>query len=996
MPVKVVNMIPNSLSNETNRDSEPNISVNPASPLQMAASAFTPDPLASGSGPIFVSTNGGDTWTLNVVLPGGNQTVDITLRFANASNMLYAGIIRSDAGHHLNILRKDNFLMPGLMTILVDRSGVDQPYVAAATVLGGSGAGQDRVYVGDNDFGAPSGRTSTLDVSLNAATAPAPAGFNPDRIETRATSGQDGPSVRPAIHLNGTIYAAYFGWRSASGSITTADVVVVRDDNWGSGATPFRALVDSGDGQPGVRVVTGVSIPWDTINNIPASLGTQRIGSHLTIAVDPTDSQTVYVAWADGTSGSNYTIHLRRSIDGGAHWSGDLRAVVSATNPGLAVNSHGKVGFLYQKLVNPGSGNRWETHFELSNDHFDTVASDTILANVPDNNGSYAGVNPIGDYSSLVAVGKNFYGVFSGNNTPDNANFPNNVFYQRNADFTTHTLLDLSSNPVAASIDPFFFKFTTVEIADDFYVRDWTDSPSSGDNGAEPSTHPVFYATSDVWNRRGTLAGPFTNDQPSNEDAGNGAGNIGDNWAFARIRRNAPAASGSQTVTAHFLVSRFGTGSPYVDAGSMDPEVSFPDPDPTVVFNAADVGPVTTDAYHWHLNPTSSSHLCLAVEISSPNDPFVAPSLVGNTPGWPTTDLRIVNDNNKAQRNMGLSTTPARGVGMSDTFYAIAHNAATFPRDMVLSYTASPDAQRRLEGATIEIIGGRGKGFKSGDTITLKNMQPGEDRWIGLTFNPPAGKEGEVVAVDFYELVGGIPVNGFAIGAQLASTPRAIRAAVELHRSVFTRLVYGFNSGEARAAVTAAERLLSGKGITEATYLSFLRDALPAADGAVRGFVKSQKISDPFKVSDALKRLTEAQGDADAACVAHTTLLNKLDSLITMQQLAAGDPASILHNVRWQHDLYSRLPQLAQLKCRDEVRAQSAEFISAYSARKLGNRQFPELIRALLGCFRQTADGVKDLNLAEDISAMQDPKVELAALQKAHRSFLLKLQGLAK
>jgi hypothetical protein len=41
------------------------------------------------------------------------------------------------------------------------------------------------------------------------------------------------------------------------------------------------------------------------------------------------------------------------------------------------------------------------------------------------------------------------------------------------------------------------------------------------------------------------------------------------------------------------------------------------------------VGPEITNAYHWHLNAIASTHLCLAVEILSPNDPFVPPSLVG-------------------------------------------------------------------------------------------------------------------------------------------------------------------------------------------------------------------------------------------------------------------------------------------------------------------------------------------------------------------------------
>src|SRR5690349_809577 len=144
MGITIVNMIPNSLSGETNRDSEPNLSVNPANPLEIAASAFTPDPMGSGSGPIFVSTDGGNTWTLNVVLPGGNRTVDITLRFANASSVLYAGIMRFD-NSDLNILRKAGFTTPGLMTTLVDRANEDQPWVEAATLLGGNGTGRDRV-----------------------------------------------------------------------------------------------------------------------------------------------------------------------------------------------------------------------------------------------------------------------------------------------------------------------------------------------------------------------------------------------------------------------------------------------------------------------------------------------------------------------------------------------------------------------------------------------------------------------------------------------------------------------------------------------------------------------------------------------------------------------------------------------------------------------------------------------------------------------------------
>jgi hypothetical protein len=69
----------------------------------------------------------------------------------------------------------------------------------------------------------------------------------------------------------------------------------------------------------------------------------------------------------------------------------------------------------------------------------------------------------LGDYDHLVAVGPVFYGIFSANNTPDPANFPSGVKYQRNADFNKRRLLALdNTTAVDASIDPFFFKVTGV------------------------------------------------------------------------------------------------------------------------------------------------------------------------------------------------------------------------------------------------------------------------------------------------------------------------------------------------------------------------------------------------------------------------------------------------------------------------------------------------------------------------------------------------------
>lgn len=988
--ITVVDIIPQSLSGESNRDSEPNVAVNPANPQEIAASAFTPDPMGGVTGPIFVSTDGGGHWVLNNVLPGGNRSVDITLRFGGTSNVLYSGILRLD-NSHLNILRKPNFTAAGLMDILVDRASEDQPYVAAATVLGGSGTGRDRVYIGHNDFNASAGKTATVETSLDAALAVAPAGFFSIRIDPRATGGQDGPSIRPAIHLDGTVYAAYFGWRSSSGSNRIGDVVVARDDSWASGAAPFTALPDPNDSQAGVRVATNVSFPFNSL------LGTQRVGSHISIAVDPRNSRTVYLAWADGTSGANYTLHLRSSNDGGANWTPDLRTITTATNPALAVNRDGTVGFLYQQLGNPGSGNRWRTHFERSTNGFSSAPVDLTLADVPDSNGSYTGINPIGDYDHLMAAGRTFYGVFSGNNTPDNANFPNGVTYLRNANFTTHTLLPVSGTAaVAASIDPFFFKVADVTPENDFYVRDWTDNPASGDTGLEPSTHSVFYATSDVWNRRGTLPGNFPNDQPDSENAGNGAGNIGDNWAFARIRRNAPG-SGSQNVTAHFLVSKFGTGSNFVD-GSVDPDVSFPDPDPTITFNPSDIGPLITAACHWHLNAISSTHLCLAVEITAPNDPFVAPSLLGNAPGWPTTDLRIINDNNKAQRNMGLSTTPARGVGGRDSVYALVHNAATYRRDMVIRYQAAPEVIKRLGEPRIELVGSGGRPMRPDDTFTLSKMQPGENRWIGVTFTAPPGKEGEILPVNFYEVADGVVLNGFTVGPRLASMDQVIRDNLESHRSLLTRLAAGFHLPGAENEPAALRELLKRARFEEKAYAEFLRGYGTALRGALATLIKSQKVPDSFGMDAAAGNLVleASRGDVARCAVAHAALLNKADSFLTMLELSQGDTADILQNVRWQKDLYTRVPALKNLQCAKTIVESSDKFIALFSARKTDNKSYTDSVRELLGCFQETAKALTAVNCKENIAEIERSLESPRAMQKVHRGFLLKLQTLAR
>jgi hypothetical protein len=458
MLTRLVNLIPAALSGEANQDSEPNIAVNPAKPTEMVATAFTPDPFQGPNAPIYVSTDGGRTWSLRMVVPGNGPfgTGDISVGFATSGGTLYVGILSANAPPRqtrLRILRTANFLSSATLPVLVDRLRVDQPWVVAGTVLAGPGQGKDRVYVGSNDFAGPMGHTATVDRSLDAAHAPAPAGFAAERIERGATVGQDGPPVRLALHQDGTVYAVHQRWTAAAGNRITMDVVVTRDDAWASGPDPFSALSD-GDGSVGRRVVTGRTVVWN------ATMGQERLGADSAIAVDPNDSDTVWIAWGDQRAGAvpRWTIHVRRSTDRGRTWSGDLRTVRRGKNPCLAVNADGKVGFSCQRLTGSGATQRWVTTFEVTDDGWQTPVTPTVLHAALAARPVHTFLPYLGDYARVVAVGADYYGVFSGSNHPDRANFPNGVDYQRNVDWNAGTLIDIDgTTPVPDSVDPYFF-----------------------------------------------------------------------------------------------------------------------------------------------------------------------------------------------------------------------------------------------------------------------------------------------------------------------------------------------------------------------------------------------------------------------------------------------------------------------------------------------------------------------------------------------------------
>ena len=462
--VRLINMIPNSRSGETNQDSEPTITVDPLDFNRMAGSAFTWDnltgaPMTTATAPIYVSKDRGNTWTLAFIVPSkvgaGFPTGDINITFSGSlsgapahATWLYGGTLSSaTSGRPMTVLRTQDAYATAMMATLDTRTGnVDQPHAIALTAM----TGQDKLYVGfNNGFGcgvAPGGRSATVDTSQDAKIATPT--LTTTTIEARDTACQDGFAQVPAPHLDGTVYAAFIhDWSSSP------RMVVVRDDNWGIGATAFQALTDPSDGTAGRFIAAAMTLPSGV-------MGQNRLGaSNVSIAVDPRDSDRVYVAWGDSGGLNSETIHVRRSLNRGVDWStGDLLTVTNAMNPQIAISNVGTVGVLYQQVV---SGN-WETHFVRTTDPdasvFDTPG--VLLAKQSASTPTATFWPYIGDYASLVSAGRNFVGMFSASNYPDKTNFLKGVKYHREVDWGAHKLYTNATHTteVAPSIDPFFFE----------------------------------------------------------------------------------------------------------------------------------------------------------------------------------------------------------------------------------------------------------------------------------------------------------------------------------------------------------------------------------------------------------------------------------------------------------------------------------------------------------------------------------------------------------
>ena len=519
---------------------------------------------------------------------------------------------------------------------------------------------------------------------------------------------------------------------------------------------------------------------------------------------------------------------------------------------------------------------------------------------------------------------------------------------------------------------------------DNFYLRDWTEDSSNGDDGSEPSTSPDnFYTTGDVWNQdipNDPQISAVT-DIPGLTNAVIGGT---DNYAYVRVWRKAPGYDFPQ-VTVNFLTALFGSGSNFMSVGT----------ETLVIPSDFTTGYLPSQGLLWTPPEIVTNHYCIAAEIATINDPLIS-SLNGVAPGSHPDqgDIQIINENNKAQRNLQISLQMAQESESNEVpipSYALIHNGSIFTRNIEIEYKPDNDLDKQSKGMLLEVIGGNAAIDPKAQKITLRNMQPGENRWISLSLQQLKGEVNQQLTVNFNETSGGRIFNGFAITVLISEPKDVMRTNITLHLSTINRMI----SMVDQTRNFDFQRDFGEVELTEKGYLTLLDKTLLPIKKSISQLINDSRIGDPFSLEssiDLLSLMIENK-NIKPILLAHTSLLNRLDTFSVMVQIKDGNVADILQNVRWQRRLFDEIPSLSETRAVKHIIVQSDEFIRNWRPTANDYTLFSNLLKNLIPYFEEVVKILLsyDEGIQGILTQIREQK-DFKELQNAHRMFLLKLE----
>jgi hypothetical protein len=429
----VSNTNPNLTNTDTAGDNEPSIAVNPQNQNEIVLASF------SGGTGLWHTLDGGNTWTFQNSYPqppGEGVPCDQQPDYARGNLLAVTFLTCTNSN-----ITTGTTTNPALQTswnwpldaagnlILTNTQGVgnaDQPWLVTAPQPGNMT--QDNIYVAYDDFnGGPD-----MQVARSAATNPP--NFTSDvQVGTTTLCCGSNPGLRLAAdRRTGFVYAI---WQDAS---------TQNADNSVNANIHLNRTTDGGATWGLNGNANGIVVASGASNQRNPKFGTVNalIGGVHHAAVDPVTGD-VYVVYAcgDGTGGDNPLCIRRgqRNATGGLTMG--TPSVITTRHsalPSVAVASNGVIGVLSTAFDGFSSDGFpiFSAHLSLSDDHGATWGDrvlETSLSPVTDNGNNRQRV--LGDYQELAAVGRTFYGTFTGNGVPFGRPFSNMdpIFFKASA-----------------------------------------------------------------------------------------------------------------------------------------------------------------------------------------------------------------------------------------------------------------------------------------------------------------------------------------------------------------------------------------------------------------------------------------------------------------------------------------------------------------------------------------------------------------------------------
>lgn len=418
----VSNTNPNLKNTDTFGDSEPYLAVNANNTNRIVISGFSSSWALNGNAALFVSTNGGTTWTKSFSIPPPtgvartgcpcDQVLDYDrsgrllgtfLNEASNSGDVYTGSTTNPASAGSWSWRSVSGVAQ--KTDNPGANNADQPWlrVTRDPVT----AAQDNAFVAYDDF-----TRGDLKVSVSRGANP------PNMATTRSIGLLTGSGINPGTrlapdHRIGTMYAVYqyATGRNADGSAHIW-YALNRSANGGStwtlnGSTSGFVAAQGNSDQPTPK--------FGTVNAL--------LGGVDSVNVDPRNG-AVYVVYGYKSSAAKNLLAIVRYVRDS---SGGLTLVsnrfvtggaLQTALPSVAVASNGTVGVLYDTFdgFNASGFPVFSAHLAQSVDQGLTFTDVKLLAFAsPEKNNSDPRQRVLGDYQSLRVAGNTFYGTFVAN-----------------------------------------------------------------------------------------------------------------------------------------------------------------------------------------------------------------------------------------------------------------------------------------------------------------------------------------------------------------------------------------------------------------------------------------------------------------------------------------------------------------------------------------------------------------------------------------------------